>query len=102
MIDFGLYLTYALLAIATLAALIFPIIYLARHPKEAKQTLIGIGGMILIFLISYLIADSTVPAGSNISESTSKLVSAALTAFYILFGLAIIAAVFSEISRIMK
>lgn len=100
MINFGLYLTYFLLGVAILAAVIFPIIYLVKHPATAKRSLIGVGIMVVILLLAYLISPAT-PQG-NVSAGTAKMVGGGLVALYILFIGAIVVAIYSEVSRLFK
>ena len=44
MIDLGLIIGYIFLVWHLLGAVAFPIMYMIKHPKEAKMTFLGIGG----------------------------------------------------------
>ena len=96
----GLILTYILLIASALAALAFPVIYAVRHPQTAKRSLIGIGVLVAIVLIAYLVSDGS--DQTVVSEGTAKMVSGGLLALYVLFFGAIAVAVYSEVSRLFK
>ncbi|MCS6968727.1 MAG: hypothetical protein RMJ44_08155 [Cytophagales bacterium] len=104
-VGWALYLMYILLFVAIAAAIILPIIKSLDQPKTLIRSGIGIGILLLIFFICYAIADDTVlqnKAYEGITPSTSKLVGAALLMLYVMFFGAIIAVVYSEISKFFK
>jgi hypothetical protein len=104
-VNIGLVLTYIMLGIGVLAAVVFPILHMAQNPKSAKGALIGVGFLAVVFGLSYAIGGSEVtPAmeAMQATASTSKIVSAGLIGFYILFFVSIIAAIYSEVSRFFK
>lgn len=104
-ISFGLYLTYGMLGFAAIAAIIFPLVYLAKNPKSAKSVLAGAGALLALFGISYGLAGSEVLPSYikyGVEAGGSKFVSAGLIAFYILFICAFVAAIFSEVSKSFK
>lgn len=83
--------TYVLFAIALIAALAFPLVNIIKNPKGAKKSLIGVGAMILILLVSYLISsDAPVvnSAGGFFTGSAElKLADMGLyTTYIMLFG----------------
>ena len=100
-----LYWTYLLIAIAAVSAVVFPVLFMIRNPKGIKKALVGIGAMVLVFLIAYLIAsDEVLPKYEKygVDPSTSKQVGMGLIATY-LFGLGAIGAIiYSAVSRIFK
>ena len=101
----GLYLTYAILAIAVLSAIIFPIIQLVEDPKKVKNTLIGILGLAIIFLISYFISSGEVSesmTNAGASTGVSKMVGGSLIMLYIMLISAIGVAIYSEIAKFFK
>jgi hypothetical protein len=105
LVDIGLYLVYLLIAVAALSAIIFPLIYVIQHPKEAKDILIGFSAILVIFLVSYLIAsDNVLPRWSNygVGPTEAKFISAGLISFYILVAIAIVTAIYAEISKFFK
>jgi len=97
-------LSYILLILAIVAALGGSVMQAIMNPGKLKGSLIGLGGMILVFLISYVLADATVEPyyASDITESASKLSGAGLYAFYILFVLAVLSIASSSLTRFIK
>jgi uncharacterized membrane protein len=96
---------YILMAIATAAAIVFPIITMAKDPKAAKSALIGVGALVIVFAISYALAgDEMTPKYAKFisGPAESKLVSMGLISFYILAAGAIIAIVSSAFTKIIK
>lgn len=97
---------YVLLAIASLSAIIFPLITMAQNPKGAKNALIGVVGLIVIVGISYFLSGSEVynDLDGNIlaDAATSKKSEAGLIAFYILGAGAIGSIIYAEVSKMFK
>lgn len=97
---------YILLGIAAVSAIIFPVITMAQNPKNAKNALIGIVGLAVVFAIGYAMAgnEEVFDASAKLlaDESTSQLSEAGLNAFYILGLGAIGVIIFSEVSKIFK
>lgn len=100
-----IYWCYALFAIGTIAAVVFPIIQMAKNPKGAKSALIGVIALAVVFAISYALG------GDEMNDSyrefisgpaESKMVSAGLISFYILSLVAIAVTVLSGVSKIFK
>jgi hypothetical protein len=100
-----IYWCYALFAVGAITAIIFPIITMAKNPKGAKSALIGVLALVVVFVISYLLAgdEMTDKYREFISgPEASKRVSTGLIAFYILAIGAIVASVFSGVSKLFK
>ena len=97
---------YILLGLAAVSAIIFPVITMAQNPKNAKNALIGIVGLAVVFAIGYAMAgnEEVFDASAKLlaDESTSQLSEAGLNAFYILGLGAIGVIIFSEVSKIFK
>lgn len=97
---------YVLLGIAALAAIIFPLITMAQSPANAKNALIGVVGLVVVFAIGYALAggeeyldyDGVMLANS----SESKMSEAGLIAFYVLGAGAIGSIVYAEVSKMLK
>ena len=102
MINFGLILTYLLVGIATLACIASPILQMKNNSKNIKKLIIPISGLIIIFIVAFLIASNEVlPEYTNsngflISSNLSKIVGGSLIAFYLLSAIAIMAVLYSE------
>lgn len=99
-INIGMYVTYGLLAIAALAAIVFAIIHMIGNFRKAIPTLIGIAALALIILISY--AASTSEAYPNATPAVSQWVGGGITATMVLVGLGIVAAIFTEVSKLFR
>lgn len=100
-INFGLYLTYFMIAIAAAAAVVFPVIFLVQDPKKAKGSLFGVIGLAVVFGISYAISGNELYIGLQ-DPTVSKLVGGGIIMFYLMFVVSILIAVYSEIARIFK
>ena len=105
MLDIGLYIFYFLLFIAVAAAMFFPLLAAVKEPSTLGKSAIGIGGMVVLFVIAYLLSDDQVnlkSAAMGITGSGSKLIGAGLIMFYITLLLAVLALIYSEISKALK
>ena len=103
--EFGLYLAYILFAIGLLAAIVLPLIKALDEPKQLVKAGIGIGGLAVVFLISWIIASdevTTMYTTKGVDVGLSKLVGGVLTMMYLLMGIAIIGIVYTEISKVLK
>lgn len=70
--DFGLYGTAFLIILCTLALIGFGVWSIVKNPKASMKSLIGIGIVILIFVIAYFVAQSSGdPAG--VQEVIAKI-----------------------------
>ncbi len=100
-----IYWCYALFGLATAAAIIFPILGMAKNPKGAKSALIGVGALAVIFIVSYTMGgDEMLPKYEKFisGPEASKQVSMGLNAFYILAVGAIGVTIFSGFSKLFK
>jgi len=103
--DIGLYVGYGLLLVALAAAVILPLINALKAPKELLKSGMGLGALVVVFLISFGLSGSEVTAkytAQGVGESSSKMIGAGLTMFYIVFLLALLGIVFSEINKALK
>lgn len=104
MLDVGLYIFYALLAIAVIAAIVFPIINAIKTPATLLRSLAGVGALLLLFGIAYAISDNNLSQRSAalVGPNTGRLISAGLIVFYITLILAALAVVYSEVTKALK
>ena len=104
MLDIGLYAFYALLAIAVIAAIVFPIVNAIKTPAALLRSLAGVGALLVLFGIAYALSDDSLSqrAAAMVSPSTGRLIGAGLILFYITLILSVIAVVYSEISKAFK
>jgi ABC-type uncharacterized transport system permease subunit len=105
MIDFGLYITYVFFFVALGAAVVLPLLHAIKHPKELGKSAIGVGALVVVFVIAYSISGSEVSAKAaslGVGESSSKLIGAGLILFYIVFIASMVGIVYSEINKALK
>ena len=96
---------FILLGIAALVSIVFPIIGMANNFSKAKGSLIGVGALVLIFIISYFMSSSevyNVSEGVVVEGAVSKKSEAGLITLYFMFFIAIGAIVYTEISKAFK
>ena len=105
MLDVGLYILYVLLFVAVAAAIIFPLINSLSNPRALIRSGIGVGIILALFGISYAMSDSELTRNAiaaGLSESSVKFIGAGLMMLYIVFVLAILALIYSEISKAFR
>jgi hypothetical protein len=105
MVDIGLYIGYGLLIVGMAAAVILPLMNALKSPKELAKSGMALGAMVIIFVISFGLSGSEVTPkyiAQGVGESSSKLIGAGLTMFYVVFFAAVIGIVYSEISKALK
>ena len=99
---------YALTGIAVGLTVIFPVIQMISNPKNAKKSLLGVVALVVVVGISYVMASSELlgivdPELIEYDEpATLKYAGMMLHSIYVLAGLAIVAMIYSEISKIFK
>ena len=95
--------SYFLLVITLIAALAGTAMTAVSDPGKMKGTAIGIGAMILVFVVSYVLASREVlKSYGDVTESTSRMVGMGLISFYILLVLAVLSIVYASVSRLLK
>jgi hypothetical protein len=107
LINAGLILTYIMIGVAALAAILYPLMFLVKNPSKGKTALMGVGGLLLICLISYLLASGeimTFPGSEKfgMTEASTKRVGMGLITFYILSIGAIVAVMYAELGKLFK
>jgi hypothetical protein len=97
MIDAGLWIAYIMFILALAGMAVFSLINMLSDIKKAKGTLVGIGILIVLFIVSYAISGSEVlPKYEQlgIDSGSSKMIGAWLILLYIVgvstFALAIV------------
>lgn len=98
------YWCYILLGLGVLAAIVSPIMQMIDSPKKAINASIGVVGLIVVFIISYLLADAKVlPSyASKATPSVAKWVSSGLICFYIMAIISIVAVLYVEVAKFFK
>jgi len=105
MLDLGFYVFYALLFIAVALTIVFPIIHMLREPSTLIRSAIGVGIVVVLFILSYALADSEVnlkAAAVGVTPTSARLIGAGLIMFYITLVLSVLALIYSEISKALK
>lgn len=107
--DYALIWAYILFAISLVAAVVFPLFSVVTNMKALLRTLALFAGAALLILLSYFVLASDTPieilgyAGTdNRDPVTLKWVGTGLFSTYILFGLAILSILYSEIASMFK
>jgi len=106
-IDIILYVSYILIAIGVVVAILMPLINSMDNPRSLLKTAVGIVAVVILFVIAYAIADNEVlpryaAAPFNLTPLLSQLVGGILITVYFLFGLAILGIIVTEITKIAK
>jgi len=112
LINIGLYGGFALIVIATVAAIGMNLVSAFSNPKVLIKAGIGVGALLIIFLISYSIAPSTfdntsreafILADIDVDAASTgdvyKLVGGAMTTTLVLFVIAVIGLIYSSIAK---
>lgn len=105
MLDFFLYLMYALLLGGIGAAVVFAVVNAAKSPGTAVKSLYGIGALVVVFVVAYAISGdfvNTDQQAKGITGGTSKLIGAGLMTFYFALIVSVLGMVYSEISKALK
>ncbi|MDA0195106.1 MAG: hypothetical protein O2951_08685 [Bacteroidetes bacterium] len=104
-VDILLYLAYGLIIICAAAAIILPLIHAVSDPGALVKSGIGVGALLVVFLISWAISGNEVfPSYTlhGVDSSLSKFVGGTLVMMYLLAAIAIIGIVYTEISKMIK
>jgi hypothetical protein len=105
LIDTGLILSYVMIGSAALASIVFGIIKMMQDTNNAKKTLYWIGGLVISFIIAYVLASDEVLDSYKkyeITASTAKQVGMGLITCYILAIGAIGAIFYAELSKVFS
>lgn len=100
MVDVGLFISYILIGVCVLAAVGMPLVKAFGDPDSLKKMGIGVGALVVVFVVAYLVADGTVSGDE--SAGTAKMVGAGLVTFYILAIGAIGGIVYTEIKKALE
>ncbi len=102
LVDAMMTITWIVVIIAIVLVVIF--VLKGLFSGNAKNTLIGIGAFVFVLAISYITAsgeETVLKDGDILSETGAKMVSAGITAFFILAAVAIILMVGSGAKKIL-
>lgn len=99
-IDIGLFVSYLLVVVSVIAAIVLPLIQAASDPKSLAKSGMGVLALVVIFLVGLAFSDGT--AYGIASSTTSKLVGAGIITTYLLFFIAVVGIIYTEVSKIVK
>ena len=102
----GLMLNWAflLLGASVLIAIVFSVLGMVKDFGKAKYSIMGTGALILIDVIWYVVStDESYSIGERVVEgSASQQSEAGLITFYVMIILAVVAIVYTEVSKAFK
>lgn len=102
-IGWFLALSYILLIVSTVAAFSGTIINLITNPKKLMRSGIGVGVMLVIVLVSYLMSsDEVLDVYKNVTPTGSKWSGAGLYTVYILLLGSVLAIIYSSVTRFIR
>lgn len=104
-IDLMLWTAYGLIILCAAAAIILPTINALNDPGSLVKSGVGLGGLLLVFAISWAVSGNEVLRSYTefgIDAGLSKFVGGVLTMMYLLAFIAIVGIVWSEISKVFK
>jgi hypothetical protein len=108
-IDAGIYLSYFLLAIALIAAVVLPLVKSLGDPKSLLKSIIGIVLLLVVFDVCYALSSSSVPAQftdpakmTYINSGSYQLVGGSIVMCYVLLIGTVVAVVYSEVVKMFK
>jgi hypothetical protein len=105
LISWGLYLSYAIFAVAVVSALGLALLNMIKNPSSLIKAGIGIGVLIVLLLVSYALSDSevsTIAKGLGEGPNSVRWIGAGLIMFYLALFAAVIGLVYSEVSKAFK
>lgn len=105
MIDIGLYASYFLFFVALGATIILPLLNAIKNPSGMFKSLLGVGGLVVLFVVSYAVSGDEVSAKAaslGVDAAGSKMIGAGLVLFYIVFIVSVIGVIYSEINKALK
>jgi len=107
--DYALGWAYILLAIAAIAALLFPLITIVTDVKAILRLLAVVAGAAVLLLLSYFVFASDTPIDilgytgtDNSDPGTLKWIDTGLFSTYIIFGVALLSILYFEVAKLFK
>ncbi len=105
LVDIILYSGYGMVIVAAVLAVGFPLWIASKNPKSLVGTGVGLGSILVLFLVAWLLSGSEVYSSYSefgVDASLSKFIGGMLNLVYILAGLAVVGIVYSEVSKGLK
>jgi len=104
-INILLIISYVLMAISMLGAIIFPLYHMVTDFSKAKGALLGVVAIGLLFLLSFVMSDNEVLASYekfNITPGLSQFIGSSLVMNYVLGVGVIVIALLGEVYNAFK
>ena len=104
-VDIVLYFGYFMVLVAAVLAIGFPLYIASKNPKSLITSGIGLGSILVLFFIAWLISGNEVNASYaefGVDSSLSKMIGGLITLVYLLIGIAVSGIIYSEISKTFK
>jgi len=104
-VSIGLIISYVLVALAVLSAIVMPLLSAIKNPRVLAFSLGGVGIILVIFLVGYAMAGDEVTTGYikyGVDAAISKVIGGALITMYIIGVLAVVGIVFTEFNKMFK
>jgi len=108
-IDLELFLglAYVYFAIAIGLAIIFPIVNMIVNPTNSKKTLLGLGALVLLFVVAFLMSSSaqlpfSIANPANDAPVTLRFVDTSVISLYLLAACAVGSIVYTEVRDLFR
>lgn len=104
-IDIALYISYIMVIVAALGAIILPLIQAAGDPKSLIKSGAGFVAIVAVFVIAYVISGNEVtPAYQpfDVDPGESKLIGGAIITSYLLIFIALGSIIYTEVSNLVR
>ena len=105
LVDVILYFGYGMVMVGAVLAIGFPLWIASKNPKSLVGTGMGLGSILVLFLIAWLLSGSEVYSSYSefgVDASLSKFIGGMLILVYMLVGLALTGIIYSEVSKSLK
>ena len=105
LVDVILYFGYGMVMVGAVLAIGFPLWIASKNPKSLVDTGIGLGSILVLFLIAWLISGSEVYSSYSefgVDASLSKFIGGMLILVYMLVVLALSGIIYSEVTKSLK
>ncbi len=104
-IEIFLYLTYLLIGVAVVAAVVLPLINVAGNPKALMRSGMGILGLIVLFFVGYALSSGDLLPTSvenGVTSSGQKMIGGLIILTYILTVIAVLGIALSGLFKSFK
>jgi len=102
LISIGLYVTYFLIVLAVVSMVLFGVTAIIRNFKKSKGALVGVIVLVAIVSISFAVSTGEPYPAFGIGPNASRWVGTGITTTFILIGLGLLAAIYTEVSKMFK